>query len=316
MSKNRICELLGIKYPILQGGMVWISSRELGAAVCNAGGLGVIRGTVSRQHVLEEIKGMRELTDKPFGINVPLIDPMSEEVLKLIAEVKVEVVITSAGNPGKNTKWLKAAGIRVLHVVPSVRMAKKAAEAGVDAVIAEGYEAGGHNGVDEITTMALIPQVVDAVNIPVVAAGGIADARGMIAAFALGAEGVQLGTRFIATKECIAHPKAKEAILNAPDNSTVITGRSHAPVRMIKNKLSELILQKEQTGASHEELLEFIGSGRTRAALIEGDVEDGSLMAGQIAGMIRDIKSVKEVIDDLVNGAGGVMLGISQRLGI
>lgn len=314
MSNNRICELLGIKYPILQGGMVWVSSNELAAAVCNAGGLGVLRGSKTKESLEEEIKIMRTLTDQPFGINIPLLDPLSEDILGMVAGLKVNVVITSAGNPAKHTKWLKEAGIKVLHVVPSVRMAKKAADSGVDALIAEGYEAGGHNGVDELTTMTLIPQVVDAVNTPVVAAGGIADARGMIAAFALGAEGVQLGTRFIATKECIAHARVKEAIINAMDNATVITGRGHAPVRMIKNKLASLILEREHAGVPHEKLLEFIGSGRTRAALIEGDLEEGSLMAGQIAGLIRDIKPVKEVIDEMVINASGVISGISKRL--
>ncbi len=316
MAKNRICKLLGIKYPILQGGMVWVSTKELSGAVCNAGGLGVLRGSQSREHLEEEIVAMKQITDNPFGVNIPLLDPLSEEILGMVADMNVQVVITSAGNPAKHTEWLKKAGLKVLHVVPSLRLAKKAADSGVDAVVAEGYEAGGHNGIDEITTMALIPQVVDAVDIPVVAAGGIGDSRGMIAAFALGAEGVQLGTRFIATKECIAHPRVKETILAAADTSTVITGRGHAPVRMIRNKLSEQILDKEHEGAPHEELLEFIGSGRTKAALIEGDVDEGSLMAGQIAGMIKQIKSVKEVIEDMVQGASGVLSGISERMEI
>lgn len=315
MPENRICKLLGIKYPILQGGMVWIASRELAAAVCNAGGLGVVRGSQTTEQLKDEIKAMHDLTDKPFGVNTPLLDPLSEQILGIIAEMGVKVVITSAGNPAKHTDWLKKAGLKVLHVVPSVRLAKKAADAGVDAVVAEGFEAGGHNGIDEITTMALIPQVVDAVDIPVVAAGGIADSRGLIAAFALGAEGVQVGTKFIATKECIAHPRVKEAILAATDTSTVITGRGHAPVRMLKNKLAELILEKEHTGASHEELLQFIGSGRTKAALIEGNVDEGSLMAGQIAGLIMEIKSVEEVIQEMVTGGSRVLSGISQRLG-
>jgi enoyl-[acyl-carrier protein] reductase II len=314
MTKNRICQLLGIKHPILQGGMVWVSTRELAAAVCNAGGLGVARGSQSKEHLKEDIQAIRDLTDGPLGVNIPLLDPLSAEILEMVAELKVDAVITSAGSPAKHTGWLKEAGLKVLHVIPSVRLAKKAADSGVDAVVAEGYEAGGHNGVDEITTMALIPQVVDAVDIPVVAAGGIADARGMVAAFALGAEAVQLGTRFIATRECIAHARVKEAILSAGDVSTVITGRGHAPVRMLKNKLAEKILEREHSGASHEELLEFIGSGRTRAALIEGDLEEGSLMAGQIAGMIKDVKSVQEVIDEMIQGASGVLSSIPERL--
>ncbi len=316
MAKNRICELLGIKYPILQGGMVWVSTTELAAAVCNAGGMGVLRGSQSKEQLAEDIETMRELTDKSFGVNIPLIDPLSQGVLEMVADKKVDVAITSAGNPAKFTGWLQEAGLKVMHVVPSVRMAQKAADAGVNAVVAEGYEAGGHNGVDEITTMALIPQVVDAIDVPVVAAGGIGDSRGLIAALALGAEGVQMGTRFIATKECVAHQNVKESILASSDTSTVITGRSHAPVRMLKNKLAEQILEREHAGAPHEELLEFIGSGRTKAALIEGNLDEGSLMAGQIAGLVREVKSVKEVIDELVNDASGVLSGISEKLDI
>ncbi|ADD02544.1 enoyl-(acyl-carrier-protein) reductase II [Thermoanaerobacter mathranii subsp. mathranii str. A3] len=306
MFKTEIVEMLNIKYPIFQGGMAWVATAELAAAVSNAGGLGIIgAGNAPASFVREQIRKARELTDKPFGVNVMLLSPFVDEVMEVILEEKIDVITTGAGNPGKYIPRLKERGIKVIPVVPSVALAKRMEDIGVDAVIAEGTESGGHIG--ELTTLALVPQVVDAVKIPVIAAGGIADGRGLAAAFCLGASGVQIGTRFVCSTECTAHPRYKEYILKAKDRDAVVTGRSTGhPVRSLKNKLTREFEKLEQMGASKEQL-EKLGEGKLRAAVVDGDVEYGSVMAGQIAGLINDIKPVKEIIEDIMKQASEVI---------
>ena len=299
--KTRICELLGIEYPVIQGGMAWVATAELAGAVSEAGGLGIIAaGGAPAEVVKEEIKKAREITKKPFGVNVMLMSPYADDVMNMLLEEKPAVVITGAGNPGKYIKPLKEAGIKVIPVVASVALAKKMEKSGADAVIAEGTEAGGHIG--ELTTMVLVPQVSDAVEIPVVAAGGIADGRGTVAAFALGAEGIQVGTKFICAEECIAHENYKQAVIKARDRDAVVTGRSTgAPVRALKNKLTKEYERLEKEGATMEEI-EALGVGGLRRAFLEGDTEMGSLMAGQSAAMVTEIKTCKEIILELVSG--------------
>ncbi|MBM4446765.1 MAG: enoyl-[acyl-carrier-protein] reductase FabK [Chloroflexi bacterium] len=315
MKRTRLCDLLDIKYPIIQGGMVWITNAELAAAVSNAGGLGLISPTAGMslngdqvENLKKQIEIARSLTSKPFGINLPILNnPQIEELVAAAIDTKVKVVVTAAGNPAIYTSRLKEAGIKVLHLVAAVKHAQSAERRGVDAVIAEGYEAGGHNGLDELTTFTLIPQVADAVTIPVVAAGGIADARGVVAALALGADGVQMGTRFVATHECAAHKNFKEAVVKASDVDTVITGRKLGPTRILKNELAAKLLEMEAAGASVEELLAFIGSGRSRTGQFEGDLTSGEVYCGSIAGMIKEIKSVGEVIKSIVDNYEAVL---------
>lgn len=297
---TRLCELLGIEYPVIQGGMAWVATAELAAAVSNAGGLGIIAaGGAPEDIVREEIKKARALTDKPFGVNVMLMSPFADKVMEMIIEEKPAVVITGAGNPGKYIGPLKEAGIKVMPVVASVALAKRLEKSGVDAIIAEGTEAGGHIG--ELTTMVLVPQVADAVDIPVVAAGGIADARGTVAAFCLGADGIQVGTKFICSEECIAHENYKNAVLKAKDRDAVVTGRSNgAPVRALKNKLTKEYDRLEKEGASFEEI-EALGVGGLRKAFQEGDTEMGSLMAGQSAAMVNEIKTCRDIIKELMD---------------
>lgn len=312
---NRVCDLLGIEYPIVMGGMIWIGSAPFAAAVSNAGALGMLAaGHLSPDELRQEIRKARELTGRPFGVNMPLLVPWSADWVAVAIEERVRAVFTSAGNPRRFTPTLKQAGIAVVHVVSTVRMASKAEEAGVDAVVAEGFEAGGHNSFEELSTMVLVPQVVDAVNVPVIAAGGIADARGFVAALALGAEGIQMGTRFAATVESTAHPNFKQAILAAGDTDTVITGRRVGPVRVIKNKLASEVLEMEAKGSSEGELLTFIGPGRSKMAMVDGDVENGSAMSGQIAGMIREMVTVKEVVDAIVSGAPAISQRVAELL--
>jgi enoyl-[acyl-carrier protein] reductase II len=318
MKKTRLCNMLGIEYPIIQGGMVWIANGELAAAVSDAGGLGLISPTAGMSRDGDQVDNLkrqihiaRGLTSKPFGANLPLLhNPQIEGLIAAAIDEGVEVVVTAAGSPGLYTDRLKEAGIKVLHLVASVRHAQSAEKRGVDGVIAEGCEAGGHNGMDEISTFALIPQVVDAVGIPVVAAGGIADARGVVAALALGADGVQMGTRFVATHECIAHPKFKEAIIQANDNDTIITGRKLGPIRILKNELAATIVEMEGAGASVEELIAFIGSGRSRTGQLEGDLANGETYCGSIAGMIKEIKGAGEVIRSIVDNYETVLDGL------
>jgi len=302
MIKTPLCELLDIEFPILQGGMAWISDAQLAAAVSNAGGLGIIAGGNAEGEIIrKEIQEAKKLTDQPFGVNIMLLSPFVDEVALVVAEEKVAVVTTGAGNPGKYIEDLKKIGTKVIPVIPSVSLAKRMEREGVDAVIAEGTESGGHIG--ESTTMSLVPQVVDAVSIPVIAAGGIADGRGLVAALALGASGVQIGTRFVCSEECTVHYNYKMAIVKAGDRDAVATGRlTGHPVRCIKNKLTREFEKLENSGASSQEL-EQLGVGRLRAAVVDGDVNMGSVMAGQIAGMVKDIKTCEEIIKEIIEMA-------------
>lgn len=305
MIKTEICDLLNIKYPIIQGGMAWVATAELAAAVSNAGGLGVIGcGAAPKAVIKEEITKIKRLTDKSFGVNVMLLSPYVDEIIQLLYEEKVPVVTTGAGNPGKYMSMFKEIGTKVIPVVPSVALAKRMEKIGADAIIVEGTEAGGHIG--ELTTMSLVPQVADEVSIPVIAAGGIADGRGFIASLALGAKGVQIGTRFVCTVECQAHEKYKNAIINSADRDAIVTGRSTGhPVRSLRNKFTKKLLELEKQNTDME-TLETLGVGKLRKAVIEGDVENGSVMAGQISGLIKDIKTCEEVIQDIIADAENV----------
>ncbi len=306
--KTEITELLKIEYPIIQGGMAWVAEYHLAAAVSGAGGLGII-GTANApaEWVREQIRKTKELTDKPFGINIMLMSPYADEVAKAAAEEGVSVVTTGAGNPEKYMKMWKEAGIRVIPVVASVALAKRMERCGADAVIAEGTESGGHIG--ESTTMTLVPQVVDAVNIPVIAAGGIADGRGVAAAFMLGAKAVQIGTRFVASKEARVHENYKNCIIKAKDIDTRVTGRTTGhPVRALRNQMTKEYLKREAEGATLLEL-EELASGGLRKAVVDGDVKNGSVMAGQIAGLIKEELTCKEIIDGLVSEAGRLLKG-------
>ena len=295
---NNICKLLNIKYPIFQGGMAWVADSSLAAAVSNAGGLGIIAGANAPVSVVrDEIRKTKELTDKPFGVNIMLLSENADELSDVVIEEGVKVVTTGAGNPGKYIEKWKDAGIKVIPVVASVALAKRMERAGADAIVAEGCEAGGHIG--KLTTMVLIPQVVDAVNIPVIAAGGIGDGRGVAAAFMLGASGIQIGTRFLVSNECTIHENYKSAIIKSKDIDTVVTGRSTGhPVQVLKNKLAREYLNLEGKNATMEEL-EDMGRGALKKAVKDGDIEQGSLMAGQIAGMISKKQSAREIIEEM-----------------
>lgn len=310
--KNEITTLLGIEYPIIQGGMAWVADYHLAAAVSNAGGLGIIgAGGAPASWVKEQIIEAKKLTDKPFGVNLMLMNPEADEIAKIIAEEGVKVVTTGAGNPAKYVEMWKNAGCKVIPVVASVALAKIMERCGADAVVAEGTESGGHIG--EITTMALVPQVVDAVNIPVIAAGGIADGRGIAAVFMLGAKAVQMGTHFVVTKESIVHSNYKEKIIKAHDIDTKVTGRTTGhPVRTLRNKNTKQYLKLEQEGASFEEL-EKLTLGGLRKAVVDGDVEFGSVMAGQSAGLVKEELTCKELIEKLVSSTKEV-LAKSQAL--
>ncbi|NLV77682.1 MAG: enoyl-[acyl-carrier-protein] reductase FabK [Tissierellia bacterium] len=302
MFYTRVCEILNIKYPILQGGMAWAATYELAQGVSNAGGLGVIAaGNAPKEIVKKEIENIRKKTDKPFGVNIMLMSPFAEDIVDLVCEERVPVVTTGAGNPGKYMEKFKKAGIKVIPVVPTVALARRLEREGADALIVEGTEAGGHIG--ELTTMAIVPQVADAVDIPVIAAGGVADGRGFLAALSLGAEGVQMGTRFVCSTECIAHDNYKERIIKAKDREAIVTGRSTGyPVRVLKNKFTREYLELEKKGVSFEEL-EKLGAGRLRLAVMEGDMDNGSVMAGQISGLIKDIKTCEEIISNIIEEA-------------
>lgn len=306
--KTRLTELLGIQYPIIQGGMAWVAEYHLAAAVSNAGGIGLIGAASAPPEVVrEQIKKCKELTDRPFGVNVMLLNPNAEEVAKIVVEEGVPVVTTGAGNPGKFMALWKEAGVKVIPVVASVAMAKMMERAGADAVVAEGMESGGHIG--SITTMALVPQVVDAVSIPVVAAGGIGDGRGLAAAMMLGAEGVQMGTRFVAAKESIVHPNYKERLIKASDIDSEVTGMSTGhPVRSLRNKMTKEYLRLEKEGADFMEL-EKLTLGSLRNAVIDGDVVNGTVMAGQIAGMVKQEQSCSEMIQEIMEQAGRLLGG-------
>lgn len=300
--KTRITELLGIEYPIIQGGMAWVAENKLAAAVSEAGGLGLIGGANAPAEVIRDyIRKVKEVTDKPFGVNCMLLSPYADDVAKVIVEEGVKVVTTGAGNPEKYMEMWKAAGVKVIPVVASVALAKRMEKYGADAVVAEGMESGGHIG--EATTMSLVPQVVDAVSIPVIAAGGIGDGRGIAAAFMLGAEAVQMGTRFLVAKECIVHQNYKDRVLKAKDIDTVVTGKSHGhPVRGLRNQMTRDYVKLEAAGTGFEEL-EYLTLGALRNAVIDGDVNTGSVLAGQIAGMVTKEQTCKEMIVEMIDQA-------------
>ncbi|MGN0322856.1 MAG: enoyl-[acyl-carrier-protein] reductase FabK [Oliverpabstia sp.] len=304
--KTRITDLLGIEYPIIQGGMAWVAEHHLAAAVSEAGGFGLIgAASAPAEIVREEIRKAKELTDKPFGVNIMLLNPNSEEVAKVVVEEGVKAVTTGAGNPEKFIPMFKEAGIKVIPVVASVAMAKRMERYGADAVVAEGMEAGGHIGSQ--TTMALIPQVVDAVDIPVIAAGGIGDGRGYAAVTMLGAEAVQMGTRFVVADESIVHDNYKDRIVKAKDIDTVVTGLSTGhPIRVLRNQMTKEYLKLEESGAPFEEL-EKLTLGALRKAVMDGDIKNGSVMAGQIAGLVHKRQSCKEIIDEIMREAESLL---------
>ena len=297
--KTRITELLGIKYPIFQGGMAWVSEGRLAAAVANAGGVGLIAaGNAPAEYVREQIHLARSLTDGVFGVNVMLMSPTADDIAQLCADEKLKVITTGAGNPGKYMEMWKSAGIKVIPVIPSVALAKRMERAGADAVVAEGTESGGHIG--ENTTMCLVPQVVDAVEIPVLAAGGIADGRGIAASFMLGAEGVQVGTRFLAAEECQIHPTYKELVVNAKDTDSVVTGRyTGHPCRNIKTKFSKKLAAGEKDHSISPEEFEEITLGSLRKAVQDGNLDEGSFLCGTIAGMVNEVKPAKEIVEEM-----------------
>jgi enoyl-[acyl-carrier protein] reductase II len=304
--KTRVTEILGIEYPIIQGGMAWVAEYNLAAAVSNAGGLGLIGAASAPPEVVrEQIKKCKELTDKPFGVNIMLLNPNADDVAKIVVEEGVKVVTTGAGNPSKYMEMWKAAGVKVIPVVASVAMAKMMEKAGADAVVAEGMESGGHIG--STTTIALVPQVADAVNIPVIAAGGIADGRGFAAAFMLGAEAVQMGTVFVASKESQVHANYKEKIIKAKDIDSTVTGTTTGhPVRCLRNKMTKEYIKLEKEGADFMEL-EKLTLGSLRKAVVEGDVTNGTLMAGQIAGLVKEEASCADIINNIISQAKSLL---------
>ncbi len=297
--KSAITELLGIEYPIFQGGMAWIAESTLAAAVSNAGGLGIIAGgSAPIDYLREQIRRCKSLTDKPFGVNIMLMSPNAEELAQLVIDEKVPVVTTGAGNPGKFMAAWKEAGVKVIPVIPSVGLAVRMQRAGADAVIAEGTESGGHIG--ENTTMCLVPQVVDAVDIPVIAAGGIADGRGVAASFMLGAQGVQVGTRFLAAEECQIHPTYKELVVKAKDTDSIVTGRyTGHPCRNVRTKFTKKLASGERDGSLTPDEFEQLTLGSLRKAVQDGNLEEGSFLCGAIAGMITEVKPAKEIIEEM-----------------
>lgn len=298
--KNRITELFGIEYPIIQGGMVWCSGWKLAAAVSNAGGLGLIgSGSMYPDVLREHIRKCRQATTKPFGVNIPLLYPDIQQLMDILLDEGVRIVFTSAGNPKTWTSFLKEKGVTVVHVVSNLRFAKKCEEAGVDAIVAEGFEAGGHNGREETTTFCLIPMVRDAVSIPILAAGGIGSGRGMFGAMALGADGVQIGSRFAVSSESSAHDAFKQRIVSAVEGETALTLKDVTPVRIIKNRFFEDVVQKERSGASKEDLIALLGKRRAKRGIFEGDLEEGELEIGQISAAIGDIKPAGDILKEI-----------------
>ncbi|MDO4800041.1 MAG: enoyl-[acyl-carrier-protein] reductase FabK [Bacillota bacterium] len=314
MIQTRVTELLGIQHPILQGGMAWVADAKLAGSVSEAGGLGIIAaGNAPADIVRRQIEAIRTITDRPFAVNVMLMSPFVDEIAQLVVELRVPVLTTGAGNPGKYMKQWKEAGIKVIPVVPSVAIAKKMQQSGADAVICEGGEAGGHIG--DLTTMALTPQVVDAVDIPVIAAGGIGDGRGMAAALMLGAEGVQIGTRFLVSTSCQVHPTYKERVIAARDTGTIATGRRLGhPVRALKSPFTRNFASKENDTTFTLEDLEKMGTGALRLAVLEGDLENGCFMAGQIAGLVDREQSSQGIIDEIIAGAESCLKGGTRCL--
>ena len=300
--KTRITDIFNIKYPIIQGGMIWASGWELASAVSNAGGLGLLgSGSMSPEVLRDHIRKCKANTKNPFGVNVPIMYENSSQTIEVILEEKVPIVFTSAGNPSIWTNILKKEGIKVVQVVSSTKFAKKAEQAGVDAIVAEGFEAGGHNGREETTTLVLIPSVVEAVNIPVIAAGGIATGKGMYAAMALGAEGVQIGSRFLATEEASVHSLFKQKIIDTNEGDTILTMKELAPVRLLKNEFYNKLLDFYKTeNITPENIKNFIGKGRPKLGMFEGDLNEGILEVGQVASLIHQIKNVKDVFDEIL----------------
>lgn len=300
--ENRITKLFNIQYPIVQAGMIWNSGWRLASAVSNAGGLGLLgAGSMYPEVLKEHIIKCKKATSKPFGVNVPMLYPNIEEIIEIIITEGVKIVFTSAGNPKTHTSKLKENGITVVHVVSSVKFALKAQEAGVDAVVAEGFEAGGHNGREETTTFTLIPMVKENLRIPLIAAGGIANGQGMLAAMILGADGVQVGSRFVASEESSSHRAFKQLVVDAKEGDTLLTLKELAPVRMLKNKFFEQVMQLYTTNPSKEQLIELLGRARAKKGMFEGDLENGELEIGQIAGLIHDIKPAAQIVRDMVS---------------
>jgi len=312
-QSNRISNLFGIKYPIIQGGMVWCAGWELASAVSNSGGLGIIgAGSMYPDVLKDQIKKCQIATSNPFAVNIPLLYPAVEEHMESIVSLKVPIVFTSAGSPKTWTSHLKSHGIKVVHVVSSSAFAIKSELAGVDAIVAEGFEAGGHNGREETTTMCLIPAVSQACKIPVIAAGGLYDGKSILAAMVLGAEGAQLGSRFVASEESSAHRAFKDAVLSAEEGSTTFTLKELTPVRMLHNSLFKEIVQAQQSGASRERLVEILGRGKAKKGMFEGDIENGELEIGQIASLLKSVRPASEIISEIVNDyreIGGTKLG-------
>ena len=299
---NRITSLFNIKYPIIQGGMIWNSGYKLASAVSNAGGLGLIgAGSMYPEVLREHIQKCQKATSRPFGVNVPMLYPNVEEILKIIVEEGVNIVFTSAGNPKTWTPYLKENGITVVHVVSSSVFALKAQEAGVDAIVAEGFEAGGHNGREETTTLTLIPMVKEKIKIPLIAAGGIATGKGMLATMVLGADGVQMGSRFVASVESSAHDNFKNTVVNTKEGETQLTLKELAPVRLIKNKFFQEVQDLYAQGATKEDLIQLLGRARAKRGMFEGDLDDGELEIGQIAGLIHKIQPVHEIIEEIIS---------------
>lgn len=311
---NRICELFGIRYPIVQAGMVWCSGWKLASAVSNKGGLGLIGSGSMYPDVLEvHIRKCKMATDKPFGVNVPLIYPDIDRHMEIIIREKVPVVFTSAGNPAAWTGYLKENGITVVHVVPNVKLALKCEQKGVDAVVCEGFEAGGHNGRDEITTMCLIPQVADAVSVPVIAAGGIGDGRAVAAAIALGADGVQIGSRFAVTLESSAHEKFKKIVTEADDSATMLTMKQIMPVRLLRNRFFDEIRNLEERCADVQELRNHLGKSRAKKGIFEGDLVNGELEIGQVAGLISDVPKAGDLFDRILQEYDQTVTGLTTN---
>lgn len=298
---NKITELFGIDYPLIQAGMIWCSGWELASAVSNAGGLGLIgAGSMYPEVLREHIRKCKKATSNPFGVNLPLIYPQMDEIVDIVISEGVKIVFTSAGNPMKWTQHFKDRGVIVVHVVANVKFARKCEDAGVDAVVAEGFEAGGHNGMEETTTMTLIPMVRQAIGVPLIAAGGIATGRGMLAAMALGADGVQIGSRFVASEESSAHDLFKDSVVKAADGDTALVLKKIIPVRLIKNAFYDRVKELENIGASREELSELLGRGRARLGMFEGDLIEGELEIGQISGLISDIKPARDIVKEII----------------
>lgn len=312
---NKITELFGIKYPVIQAGMIWCSGWKLASAVSNSGGLGLIgSGSMHPETFREHVKKCKSATEKPFGVNVPLKYPQMADIIKIIIDEKIPIVFTSAGNPKSYTPMLKDKGIKVVHVVSSVKFAVKCEEAGVDAIVAEGFEAGGHNGIEETTTFVLIPMIRKSISLPLIAAGGIGTGRAMLAAFILGADGVQIGSRFAASTESSAHDAFKQKILEAAEGDTRLMMKKHTPVRLLKNKFFDIVSEAEDNGATKEDLIRILGKGKAKLGMFEGNIDDGELEIGQVSSLINNIQSASDIMNDLIAEYNAVKADICNKL--